>query len=119
MRIHYILEYAVSQLLDLLLCILQFLLLPLWHQVIQPTQFSLSKDKVQQLTDEHQGQDLMQQSDVVRSYVSTNCVWGTLEYTAFTIMGKTMAALDVLMTQSRTKQLSWMMVKRCTFLSGT
>lgn len=37
----------------------------------------------------------------------------------YTIMGKTIAALEVLMTQSRTKQLSWMMVKRCTFLRGT
>lgn len=37
----------------------------------------------------------------------------------FTIMGKTMAALEVLMIQSRIKQLSWMMVKRCTFLRGT
>lgn len=34
-------------------------------------------------------------------------------------MGKTMAALEVLMTHSRIKQLSWMMVKRWTFLRGT
>lgn len=43
----------------LLLCVLQFFLLPLWHQVIQPAQFSFRKDEIQQLTDKHQGQDLI------------------------------------------------------------
>lgn len=42
-----------------------------------------------------------------------------VEGVGITIMGKTIAALDVLMTQSRTRQLSWMMVNRWTFLSGT
>ena len=36
-----------------------------------------------------------------------------------TIIGKTMAAGDALMTQSRTRQVSWMRVKRCTLRSGT
>lgn len=36
-----------------------------------------------------------------------------------TIMGKTMAARDTLMTQSRTRQVSWIRVKRWTFRRGT
>lgn len=34
-------------------------------------------------------------------------------------MGKTIAAGDVLMTQSSTRQVSWVTVNRCTFLKGT
>lgn len=44
----------------LLLCVLQFFLLPLWHQVIQPAQFPFGEDEIQQLTDKHQGQDLIE-----------------------------------------------------------
>lgn len=36
-----------------------------------------------------------------------------------TIMGKTMAAGDVLMTQRSTRHVSWVTVNRCTFLKGT
>lgn len=36
-----------------------------------------------------------------------------------TIMGNTIAAGDVLITQSNTRQVSWVMVNRCTFLKGT
>lgn len=49
----------------LLLRILQFLLLPLGHQVVQPAQLPLGEHEVEQLADEHQRQDLKRQSDGV------------------------------------------------------
>jgi len=42
----------------LLLRVLQFLLLPLRHEVVQPAQLALGEDEVQQLPDEHQRQHL-------------------------------------------------------------
>lgn len=44
--------------------------------------------------------------------------WGNGE-PDLTIIGKTMAAGDALMTQSRTRQVSWTSVKRCTLRRGT
>lgn len=99
--------------------ILQLLLLPLRHQVVQPTQLSLAEDEVQQLTDKHQGQDLQQQKQASTAIGIHEYKQRVQHSLRFTIMGKTMAALEVLMTHSRTRQLSWMMVKRCTFLRGT
>lgn len=105
-----------APLLHLFCCILQLLLLPLRHQIIQPAQFSLGEDEIQQLTNKYQRQDLEKQRDEDTRQAE---MAQPQTQSQVTIMGKTMAALEVLMTHSRTKQLSWMMVKRWTFLSGT
>lgn len=81
-------------LLHLFLRILQFLLLPLRHQVIQPAQLSLGEDQIQQLSDENQSQDLerrwadvkfagwmKQRTTCARAYTRTRVYTRTSVYT--------------------------------------
>lgn len=56
----------------LYLRILQLLLLPFGHQVVQPAQLPLGEDEVEQLADEHQRQDLKWQSDGVTAALLIN-----------------------------------------------
>lgn len=99
--------------------IIEGFLLPLRHQVIQVAQLSFGEAQVQQLTDENQSQHL-QAKDASTSHLNweQQDEW-TWAWRRLTIMGKMMAAGDVLMTQSRTRQLSWVTVNRWTFLKGT
>lgn len=103
-----------------LISVLQLLLLALRHEVIQPAELSLAEDAVHQLPDKHQSQHLHGKRSIAGETVPDFCIfWEKNESRAQTIMGKTMAALEVLMTHSRIKQVNWMMVKRWTFLRGT
>lgn len=94
--------------------VVKIFFLPLGHQVIQVAQLPLGEAQVQHFSNENQSEHLETRKQRIPfvKMETENREQRVVLVVQLTIMGKTMAAGDVLITQSNTRHVSWVTVNR-------